>query len=164
MDPTIGMLRRLLAAAGTELHLQAVTLQPQPELAELTDAWTSTEHGDRPEWPRLRLLLDEVLAQPELIQVAIARRPEPSGSAVMDALLAGIADKLADDAGLARPAWTHRGRRLSEPWLTSGTPKQQARHVARTPPQLAVRNVFVDAASLWRDRRPARSQTMAGLL
>ena len=157
MDPTIGMLRRLLAAAGSELTLDASYRQQGPELAVLADAWTRTTHGDRPDWTRLRALLDELLAHPALIEAAIARRPSPSGSAVMDALLAGIADKLADDAQLPRPAWTRRGRRLRQPWLTPGTPKQRAYQIEHTPPQLRERNVIVDAESLWRDRELARA-------
>ena len=156
MDPTVGMLRRLLSAAGSDLTLEAAVRQQQPELARLTGAWTRTTHGDRPDWTRLRALLDEILAQPDLIEPAIARRPERSGSTPMDALLAGIADKLADDAGLPRPAWTRRGRRLRQPWLTPGTPKQRAYQLEHTPPQLRDRNVIVDVASLWRDREPTR--------
>jgi transcriptional regulator with XRE-family HTH domain len=79
MDPTIGMLRRLLSAAGSSLTLEATPGPPKPELATLTDAWTRTQHGDRPDWARLRALLDEVLSQPELIEAAIARRPERTG-------------------------------------------------------------------------------------
>lgn len=152
MDPTIGMLRRLLSAAGSDLILDASHGQQKPELALLTDAWTRTPHGDRPDWTRLRALLDALLSHPALIETAIARRPKPTGSAAMDALLAGIADKLADDAQLPRPAWTRRGRRLRQPWLTPGTPKQRAYQLEHTPPQLRARNVIVDAASLWRDR------------
>ena len=156
MDPTIGMLRRLLAAAGSELTLDASRARDEPELRSLTDAWTRTGHGDRPDWIRLRGLLDELLYHPALIEAAIARRPKPSGSSVMDAMLAGIADKLADDAGLPRPSWTRRGRRLPQPWLTPGTPKQRAYQIEHTPPQLRERNVMVDASSLWRDRELTR--------
>lgn len=155
MDPTIGMLRRLLAAAGVELSLEAASTDQQPELALLTDAWTRTSDGDRPDWTRLRGLLDEVLAHPDRISTAIARRPKPTGSTVMDALLAGIADKLADDAGLPRPDWTRRGRRLREPWFTPATPRQRQSQIDHTPPQLRERNIIVDQASLWRDRQAA---------
>lgn len=156
MDPTIGMLRRLLLAAGSELTLAAPSRPRKPELARLTNAWTRTEHGDRPDWTTLRGFLDELMSHPDLVESAIARRPKSTGSAAMDALLAGVADKLADDAGLPRPAWTRRGRRLRQPWLTPGTPKQLAYQIEHTPPQLRERNVIVDAASLWRDREPAR--------
>ena len=73
----------------------------------------------------------------------------------MDALLAGLADKLADDAALPRPAWTQRGRRLRQPWAPAGTPRQTAHRREHTPTQLAYRNLVIDAATLWRE--PARA-------
>jgi hypothetical protein len=61
----------------------------------------------------LRGALDVLAQHPKLLPDALEPRPKPSGSAVMDALLAGIADKLADDARLPRPAWTKRTPRLT---------------------------------------------------
>lgn len=70
----------------------------------------------------------------------------------MDALLAGIADKLADDAGLPRPAWTKRTPQLDSEWSARGTPAMLAARRAATPPQLKERGLVLDEASLWRDR------------
>ena len=70
----------------------------------------------------------------------------------MDALLAGIADKLADDARLTRPAWTKRTSRLESEWSAPGTPAMLAARRATTPPQLKERRLVLDEASLWRDR------------
>ena len=70
----------------------------------------------------------------------------------MDALLAGIADKLADDARLPRPAWTKRTPRLESEWSAPGTPAMLAARQAATPPQLKERGLVLDEASLWRDR------------
>lgn len=143
------MLEGPLSAAGRVLEL--TTRSPGPELRSLSDAWERTGHGDRPDWKRLRLLLDELAARPELVTAAVARPPAPRGSQVMDALLAGLADKLADDAGVARPAWTRHAPRLRRPWSTPGTPDQVAHRLEQTPVQLRERNIVVDAASLWRD-------------
>ena len=68
----------------------------------------------------------------------------------MDALLAGIAEKLCDDAGLPRPGWARRVPGVAMPWISPGTPRMQAAAGAGTPPQLAARNIFVRADSLWR--------------
>ena len=154
VDPTVGMLRRILDAAGQDLH---VSVRPKhegqrPALADLTDAWNVTHTGDRPDWTRFRAFIGQLIFHPEQVETAIARRPPKSGSLMVDALLAGIAEKLADDAGLLRPSWTRHGPVLSEEWLSPGTPRMQAAVRAATPPQLLQRGLLIDARSLWRDR------------
>ncbi len=50
VDPTTGTLRKLLGALGPELELGRSTLAQGPELAELSDAWSSDRAGqDQPD-------------------------------------------------------------------------------------------------------------------
>ena len=150
MDPTMGMLTRLLTAAGHDLHLTA-TSSHLPQLADLRDAWaTDTRGQDRPDWTRLRNFLDHLYRHPNQRAMAIARQPARSGSAFLDCLLAGIAEKTADDAGLPRPPWTRRIPSLGDPWISPGTPRMIANYRAATPPQLASRGITLTADSLWR--------------
>ncbi len=150
LDPTTGMLARLLDAAGCQLELAAVRV-PLPRLAELADAWAVDALGqDRPDWTRLRGFLDYLAEHPHQVGVAVAVPPPPSGSGFMDALLAGIAEKVCDDAGVPRPGWARRVPGVAMPWIGPGTPRMQAAARAGTPPQLAARNIFVRADSLWR--------------
>lgn len=154
MDPTVGMLDRLLRASGRQLEF---TTRPRSHsaslsLADLTDAWSSTPMGDRPDWTRLRALLDSLALQPDGIQAAIAPTPPPSGSSMLDALLAGIADTLADDQRLRRPPWTRVASRfLSLPWETPGTARTQRIAREQTPPQLLAHGIIASRDSLWRD-------------
>jgi transcriptional regulator with XRE-family HTH domain len=152
VDPTLSMLQRLLDAAGQKLVVTTAkkTEQVAPNLADLKEAWKSSPVGDRPEWPKLRSLLDHLSMHPEQINLALVRRPAPTGSLVMDTLLAGIAEKLADDRGISRPTWTRRVPPLDHDWITPGTPSMQAAFRRATPPQLRERRVFVDTSSLWR--------------
>ncbi len=159
VDPGWGTLRKVLAAAGEEAVLSTQRLPARPvrspsrtTLAGLSDAWQRTARGDTPDWTRLRGALDVLAQHPELLPDALESRPKPSGSAVMDALLAGIADKLADDARLPRPAWTKRITRLESEWSAPGTPAMLAARRAATPPQLKERGLVLDESSLWRDR------------
>lgn len=117
-----------------------------------SEAWQRTARGDTPDWTRLRGALDVLAQHPEMLPDALAPRPKPSGSVVMDALLASIADKLADDARLPRPTWTTRTPRLESEWSAPGTPAMLAARRAATPPQLKERGLVLDEASLWRDR------------
>lgn len=67
---------------------------------------------------------------------------------MLDALLAGIAEELADDAGLERPRWTASVPPLQEPWFPP--PRMIAAARAATPPQLAARRIYIAACDLWR--------------
>jgi hypothetical protein len=86
---------------------------------------------------------------PEQVPEAIYVPPLPSGSPVVDALLAGVAEKLADDADLPRPSWTQSAPALDEPYQ----PPVRSGVQLEVPPQLADRGLMIDAESLWRDRR-----------
>jgi transcriptional regulator with XRE-family HTH domain len=152
VDPTVGMLSRLLDAAGQDLHVASRRrmVKRGPVLAELTNAWIDSPDG-RPDWTRLRSCLDYLATHPNEVGPALLRRPARSQSPVLDSLLAGMAEKLADDAGLSRPRWARRTPRLEQEWSAFGTPRMMAGWRAATPPQLLQRGLVIDAPSLWRD-------------
>jgi transcriptional regulator with XRE-family HTH domain len=150
VDPTVGMLARLLSAAGRELEL-GTHRAPGPEIADLSDAWSRGPSGDRPDWTRLRAFLDHLALHPEQKASATLRRPSPSGSALLDTLLAGIAEKLCEDARLPEPAWARRVPGLPDLWASPGTPAMREAIRATTPRQLAKRGLSIDERSLWRE-------------
>ena len=80
---------------------------------------------------------------------AIYLCPPPSGNRIVDALLAAIAEKLADDAALPRPSWTRAIPPLDAPYRPK-VARSNASH--EVPPQLEARGIFIDTASLWRNR------------
>jgi transcriptional regulator with XRE-family HTH domain len=152
IDPTWGTLRKLFDALGEELGLERRRLGHRPQLADLTDAWSTDAVGqDQPDWTRLRAFLDGLARRPELAENAVRARPPASGSTFFDNLLAGIAEKIADDGSIPRPAWTKRVPPLSETWECLGTPRMRAAAAASTPRQLAARRIVIPAASLWRN-------------
>lgn len=150
VDPTTGMLTRLLAAAGRRLEFSAHD-HATPQLADLVDAWRTTGGQARPDWTRLRAFLDLLALQPGIAGPATLRMPAPSGSELMDNLLAGIAEKVSDDNDLPRPTWTKCVPRLAERWTGDGTPRMRAEAEALTPEQLSARGITLRADSLWRD-------------
>ncbi|MEP7215761.1 MAG: helix-turn-helix transcriptional regulator [Anaerolineaceae bacterium] len=150
VDPTVGMLARLVGAAGQELEV-ATRRSPGPEIASLADAWKESTRGDRPDWTRLRAFVDHLTLHPEQKAAATLRMPAPSGSAVMDTLLAGIAEKICNDAGLPRPPWVRRVPPLPQQWVTPGTPGMQKAAKAATPRELAARGLSIDEHSVWRE-------------
>ncbi len=151
IDPTVGMLARLLEATGHDLSLASAPAD-FVHLADLSDAWLTNRTGqDRPDWTRLRAFVDQMQDDPQLVGPATAGQPAPSGSPLMDNLLAALAEKACDDAGLPRPRWVRRIRPLEQPWATPGTPRMLAKARAATPPQFARRGITIDVESLWRE-------------
>lgn len=81
----------------------------------------------------------------------IADRPDPTGHAEADALLAGLAEHLATTRELAVPAWTQEPERFLERfWFVSAEPGFRAVALAQTPISLKRRGVLWPARSLER--------------
>lgn len=134
-------------------------LAPSPDerkqlrLADLADAWTTdATHAHHPDWVRLRGLVDQLTLRPALIAQAILPEPPRSRSALMDALLAGIAEKLADDAGISRPRWARKRPPLREPWSVATRPSKQAEAEATAPAQFIRRGLLIPESTIWRNR------------
>jgi len=152
VDPTLGMLSKLLDVTGCQL-LIAVAGQSIPSIADLSTEWRLDADGiPRPRWTAFRAFLDGLHRHPEWSAPSTSRAPAPSGSLLIDNMLAGIAEKVRDDAALPRPGWVGKVRPDDSEWISPGTPTMQKRARATTPPQLAARNIFVTADSLWRTR------------
>jgi transcriptional regulator with XRE-family HTH domain len=151
-DPTVGMLRRVLAAAGQHLKMSTEPASDtQPSIANLADAVTVSPAGERPEWTTLRAFVDYLTRYPAETPGAITSQPHTE-SRLMRALLAGMAEKLADDHGLARPGWTWTAPKMKPEWEMPGTPLMRAERRAHAPKQLLDRGLVIDESSLWRDR------------
>jgi transcriptional regulator with XRE-family HTH domain len=149
LDPTVNTLDRILGAAGYSLRLEVVRrdVDDGPRLGDLADAWTESREQIRPDWTRWRALLDRLALERDRVAEAIYASPPPSGHPIVDCLLAAVAEKLADDAGLRWPSWTAAVPPLATPWQppTRGTHHEIA-------PQFAARGLLVDVGSLFRER------------
>ncbi len=148
LEPTVETLARILGAAGYELRLDVVCRSESaaPRLAELAGAWTDRGGRVRPEWTRWRAFLDRLAQEPNRVPEAIYASPLPAGHPVIDTLLAAVAEKLADEAGLRRPSWTEAVPPLAERWEP---PTRGTHH--DIPEQFAARGLMLDAGSLFRD-------------
>lgn len=149
--PTVAVLERIVDAAGFDLgvELRRRGTRRVPRLADLGDAWTVRRGRVQPDWTRWRALLDHLALHPDAIPDAIYVPPPPAGQSVIDALLAGVAETLADEAALPRPAWCADIPALAEPYAPVVPRHATGRAV---PPQLAARGLTIDTESLWRDR------------
>jgi transcriptional regulator with XRE-family HTH domain len=125
----------------------------QPRLADLSDAWTADATGTQhPDWTRLRTLADQLRLRPALVAQAILPEPPRSSSTLMDTLLAAVAEKLADDAGIAPPRWVRSRPPLCETWSLSTRTAKRAEAEATTPVQFRRRGLVIPASAIWRER------------
>jgi transcriptional regulator with XRE-family HTH domain len=151
VDPTITMLQRMLAAAGRQMSLELEPIPKRRALAALADAWSASPTDAKINWTRLRAFLDWLRAHPNEVEAAISTPPPRSGNKQLDALLAAIAEKVADDAGLTRPRWCAAIPALSSPWRPPGTPRMIEAARRNAPPQFKARNIWLAARDLWRN-------------
>lgn len=149
MDPTVGMLSKLLRAMGRDLSFVDAAAE-FPTVAELVDVLTQHDGGERIDWTQLRIFTDYLSWHPELIGPATDCAPQPSGSAFIDNLLAAITEKVCDEAGIPRPTWTKTVGGLSPKSTAPGTPIMQDKSLKETPPQFLSRGLIVSRYDLWR--------------
>jgi len=151
IDPTLGMLSRLLEAAGHDLMVEAVPAEEAPlSLASLSNAGIVEADRLRIDWTRLRAFADWAHLHPEALADALVEPPRRTGTA-LDAILAGFAELLAERAGIEPPAWTRSVPVPEEPFIPPGTPSMRARAAESTPQAFRRRNIVLARSALFRD-------------
>jgi hypothetical protein len=81
----------------------------------------------------------------------ISSKPAHTGSAVLDAYLAGVAEQLSNEAGLPAPAWVEDPDRfLPRWWIESDVPSARPTAVAQSPAAFRRRGIFVSERVLER--------------
>lgn len=150
MDPTLTMLRRLLAAGSKRLVVDSVALADDPSVARLALAALSMTSPTWIDWTALRGFADWARRHPDRVAGAVDDPPARTGP-VLDALLASLTDELCDRHGLKRPRWTSEVPGLSEPWEPEGTPRMRERARKSTLATFRARNLTVAAEDIFRD-------------
>ena len=149
-EPRWSTLDKLFEVLGHPLA-PAPNARVQARLADLSEAWTKDATGvEHPDWVRLRGLADQLTLRPVLVAQAILPEPPRSSSTLMDTLLAAVAEKLADDAGIARPRWTRRRKPLERPW--SVATRRSNRVESKVPDQFLRRGLLIPESAIWRER------------
>lgn len=147
--PTVGMLRRIIDAAGSRLVLNLEASDAEPTLASLV---TAAEQGGarlRIDWTRLRGFADWAAEHPDRLTLALADPPARTGTP-LDAILAAFAEELAAQHGLPRPRWTRAVGALEKEWAAPGTPRMRAEAAAQTPEPFRRRNIVLARSALFR--------------
>jgi predicted transcriptional regulator len=77
------------------------------------------------------------------------RSPDTTGDPRFDALIAGLAEREARRAGVRAPLWTKNDAYvLSEAWFVTDVPGLRAMIFRDSPPEFALRNVYLDPREL----------------
>lgn len=151
-EPLWGTMQKIAAALGKSCSFDdGGSFTRLADLVEPANGPVDRE----PDWTRLRGFADQIALHPELTAAATADPPPPSGSRLIDNLLAAIAEKLATDIGIRSAAWTATIEPLDTLWEAPGTPRRRAAVAAQTPPEFAARNIMLPASAIWRDRAMA---------
>ncbi len=152
-QPRWSTLEKLFAVLGSSL-ITSTAKRVQPRLADLSEAWIEDATLARhPDWTRLRGFVDQVILQPIITAQAIFPEPPQSSWALIDTILAAMAEKIADDAGIARPRWTRSRPSLSEPWSVPLRPAKQLEAETTAPAQFLDRGLLIPESTIWRDRK-----------
>ncbi len=151
-DPTLTMLARIVGATHRRLVVATGSL-PTPSLAELVAS--GRVNSDGADWTSLRAFVDWTSRLgPDGIE-AIIDPPARTGNDRIDNLVAAIAEKISDDAGVARPRWTAEVTPLGEPWRAETTTRRAALEEAEAPAQFRARCILLAEGNLWRGDRSA---------
>lgn len=148
-DPTLGMLSRLVNAAGADLIVEARPRDDRLSLAELATAWSDQAGRLKIDWTRLRAFVDRIQQDPGALPDAIADPPAPTHP-LLNAILAALAEELGDEYDIERPTWTRAFGPLEEPWAPPSTPRMRASFEESTPDAFRRRNLLLSRSALFR--------------
>lgn len=153
MDPTLTMLRRVLAGASQRLVIESGSFGDEPTIAALAQ---DAPVGDRfvVDWTSLRGFVDWAMRHPGSVAGAVEDPPARTGTP-LDAILASFTEELCDELGIKRPRWTSDVGAQSPPWAPPGTPTMTRRAKSQTPETFRRRGLTIARADLFRESVPA---------
>lgn len=147
--------RRSLLGMSATGYREWLAAHPPPDSAfgqSLAHAGWRVRAGEELRFA-VREFLDEfgLLPRLDLMERALHERPEPTGSAPADAYLGALAEHLAAQHGLDRPAWAVEPERfLDRFWFQSYVPGFRALAIAESPAAFRRRGIFVSEGALRR--------------
>lgn len=150
MDPTVTMLRRVLAGASRRLVLDEAPLGRRPSIAALAADAPSPDERSRVDWTSLRGFVDWIRRQPSQLSEAVEDPPARTGT-VFDAILASFTEELCTIHGVDPPRWTTDVPALEERWEPPGTARMLKEARKATPQAFRARNITLARSDLFRD-------------
>ncbi|HEX9890343.1 MAG TPA: helix-turn-helix domain-containing protein [Nitriliruptorales bacterium] len=156
VDPRLGTAERHARALG--MRIEAVDADTRPSVVATAGAVgdaVAADGADEALRHVIQLLDDLRVLPPELVREVLRIDPGHTRSRRWDALLAAACERAAHEAGIEAPGWTASPSRfLDELWFPSEDilgwfPVGLAcSTLASSPPEFAIRGVFIDPATL----------------
>lgn len=158
-DPRLGTIVRYAKAVGAQVQLVSDAGVDIPARADaVTEALDAGEGDVSLAFRHVIQLLDDLNRlrdDPDALAVSLRREPPRTGDRRFDALIAAVCERVAHQAGLPVAGWTAAPSRFLERWwfpvadLLGRLPEGLACYaLANSPPEFAVRGIFVDPDSL----------------
>ena len=149
MDPTLTMLRRILAGAAKRLQIDGVPIGDGPSIAALGAAVSSPNGRFRVDWTALRGFADWARRRTDDLAGAVEDPPARTATP-LDAILASFTEELCDIHGIDWPRWTADVAPLERRWEPPGTPRMLERQRAETPDTFRSRRLTLARSDLFR--------------
>ena len=154
MDPTLTMLRRVVAGASQRLIVQTGTPDDGPSIAALAPRAIRSEDPLKIDWTLLRGFADWARRHPAELAAALEDPPMRTATPV-DAILASFTEELCRIHELPAPRWTADVPPLEHRWEPEGTPRMLERARTSTPAAFRDRCITLARSTLFRDAKPA---------
>ena len=149
-EPTVPVLTRLCAAAGSRLTLDIESDQSLYRMADVARDIAALDPND--ETQRLRLVFEFLRGAHDdghPLALLVTAEPCPTGDHRVDALLAAIAEDLCVHADQTPPNWVHEASRfLDRVWWVSDLPSARAAALVHSPASFRRRGVMIDRRDL----------------
>jgi len=153
-SPLYRDLRRLLAKLETRRHNGTYAPESIADLARDLRRTTIRSQTKLPGEANARILqfVDDFRSRRRTAQRdLLSRKPATTGSKLIDAYLAAVAEQLSTEAGLPAPAWVEDPDRfLQRWWIESDVPSARPTAVAQSPAAFRRRGIFVSERALER--------------
>jgi len=153
-SPLYRDLRRVLSKLDTRRHNGAYAPESLADLARDLRQLKIRSQTKLPAEASARILqfVDDFRSRRRTIQrQLLTRKPGRTGSALLDAYLAGVAEYLSNEVGLSAPAWVEDPDRFLRTWWIEGdVPSARPTAVAQSPAAFRRRGIFVSERALER--------------
>jgi len=154
MDPTLTMLRRVLAGASRRLVIDQAPLERRPSIAALAATAPTSDRRFRVDWTALRGFADWVRRHPDDLAEAVEDPPARTETP-LDAILAAFTEELCEIHGIDPPRWTAGVPALEQRWEPPGTPRMLEQARRSTPSTFRARNLTLARSDLFRENEVA---------
>jgi hypothetical protein len=153
-SPLYRDLRHLLTKLETRRHNSTYAPESVADLARDLEELKFRSQAKLPPEATARILqfVDDFRSRRRSTQrELLTSTPVPTGSGLIDAYLAGVAEYLSNEVGLPAPAWVEdTDRFLRTWWIESDVPSARPTAVAQSPAAFRRRGIFVSEKALER--------------